>query len=388
MIEAKEHLTEYIHQDGSFQNLPEINIVDAEMNNDGPCKIESEEQSLLQSHRGKFKLWLNKIVSKVEENVYQDISVGTNEYHSNTVADDLIKYYLPSISLWSMIMTGDLRRHAPKNDSSSQSQKSCVSDYYFVENPCKTTGHQEQRFNTLKHHTLEGRSTSRLDEFSYTMYKSVLSILERYAYNCIRKPRLGNKTVTAPVTENWEKKFQDKSNCEEINTGKYQKPPKCPLKCLKNMKSKTSATERLQSVVPANVPDVIKMYCPIKNKHNLCWLTASLQGLATSNVIKNAMESYVQIIDESCEAKFKNTLLCCIFRHLLVKSPTALPQRELYALFNDRERIPGRHCIPNTLLCLGNQEDAYEFFTAGALSDVLPSDLKVTFITYQLHKVK
>ena len=137
--------------------------------------------------------------------------VAVNKLYSSLLLDKLIKLYLPTLPLWTMIMFGKSGVHRCSNVL-----------------PKRTTGAQEQRFTMLKEIGLQEGKTPRIYDFTNAFYKPSLAIEKDYIALYLHKSKkniAGASNIAKKlVSETWNKSHMQYLNLRNPKLSKYNQP--------------------------------------------------------------------------------------------------------------------------------------------------------------------
>ena len=127
-----------------------------------------------QSKDSPFRLYFKKMFIEVRK------EKNKNSLYSEKFFDKLLKNLLPTITVWSYLLLGDLSRHDLKTSTSylqykEKRMKSPPRQHTTADNFTNgTTGVSEQRMAVLYNCVLGGTHSSRMDDFVLTLNETFL----------------------------------------------------------------------------------------------------------------------------------------------------------------------------------------------------------------------
>ena len=302
---------------------------DQELNELNPNRY-TEEDYLSLNPVSSFHIWVERIITEVKSKLSADTTVSQtkNRLHGPTFLEKLSKTLLPTFPLWSNVLMGDLGRHGETEPYGPlKPAAKDMSSKTFRSNAISATSNAtvEERFRIIKDIILQGRSTRRIDEFSYELDKH-FSETERLVMKTIIKSRpqkikAASTKSTQQISEGWNKKIKS-SNITPIPPKMYQGPPR------KRVKDQLSAT----NPSPQETPGEEKQFTSsrklnIENKQNITKDTvySQLPKIAkveqppkttnkTSNVKQHTDQSLFTVSDIT---GLRNSLNNCWFNAIL-----------------------------------------------------------------------
>lgn len=201
----------------------------------------TEEDFLTQAVGTRFEKWAQLTLQRGKDRIS---SCGENEEdngrYSPAFLDNIMRLFLPTIPLWSALMTGDLSRHGDtaiykKNRYPGKGLKRANRNI----KGSKTTSVQDARFNVLKNVILGGRSRNRLDIFSNKLYESTKALQKDALKTCLKSASKNpQKADSKLVEEQWAKKGREPEELHNKHIGKYQQMPRRHLPVTKTKKGK------------------------------------------------------------------------------------------------------------------------------------------------------
>ena len=235
--------------------------------------FDSSNQALSKSP---FKDHFDQIRHSAMQEIQTSSSTGTNNYHGETVLNKLFTF-LPTIAIWSDLLSGDLKRFS-KN-------------YDVQINQCKkSTAISEAIFKNIKVIMLKNEK-HRMDEFIDKMHKfyvkSAITFCNKATYSKSQKEQVHNP----PPEEGWGKKGDLP---KQLQPGSYQHRPPLNSKIFsQNDSSSASVPDKTKPQNTGIEKDNVTCtrICKFENEESNCWLNATLQSILHPQVVQDKLKN-------------------------------------------------------------------------------------------------
>ena len=278
-------------------NLPDSVVAELDEDRVGKEKESfgnSEEDfnvlALASPFRNHFKNLHRNVIDKiVNENAVHEKK--QNEMFSEKFCSEILKWFFPTVPLWSSLLLGNLSRHGStasykiykQNLVKNPRVEHDISETFLHSN--RTTGVSEKRMGTLYNTMLGGKKVCRLDDF-VRLLKNCQDGLQRMFTDSLLSPNATSRVVK----ENWDKKrsrakpvFSYQSGSGKENTislepkkKKYSVPNTSKVEKSIPNTSKVEKSINLDSIENAISLFSKNLVLALHNRHNNCWFNSSI----------------------------------------------------------------------------------------------------------------